>query len=82
MSSPVYFLVGGEASEAEADGTVRLSGGEAEGAQDVRGFGDAGGAGGTGGGGEVGLEGGEQILGDLAESYHPSILATRTRRIN
>ena len=30
----------------------------------------------------VGLEDGEQILLDLAESYHPSILATRTRRIN
>ena len=45
--------VGGEASEAEADGGVRLSGGEAEGAQDVGGFGDAGGAGRAGGGGEV-----------------------------
>ena len=76
------FGVGCEAAEAEADGGVGLGGGEAECAQDVRGFGDAGGAGGAGGGGEVGLEGGEQILRDLTESYHPSILATRTRRIN
>ena len=52
----VDFLVGGEGAEAEADGGVGLSGGEAEGAEDVGGFGDAGGAGGAGGGGEVGLE--------------------------
>ena len=52
VNSSFYFLVGGEATEAEADGGVGLCGGEAEGAEDVRGSGDAGGAGGAGGGGE------------------------------
>ena len=41
-------------AEAEADGGVGLGVGEAEGAEDMRGFRDAGGAGGAGGGGEVG----------------------------
>ena len=50
LSSFFYFRVGGEAAEAEADGGVGLGGGEAEGAEDVRGFGDAGGAGSGGGG--------------------------------
>ena len=54
----VDFGVSGEAAEAEADGGVGLGRGEAEGAEDVGGFGDAGGAGGGGGGGEVGMEGG------------------------
>ena len=42
------FGVSGETAEAEADGGVGLCGGEAEGAEDVRGFGDAGRAGGAG----------------------------------
>ena len=47
----------GEASELpESNGGVGLGGGEAEGAEDVRGFGDAGRAGGAGEGGEVRLE--------------------------
>ena len=49
----VDFGVSGEASEAESNGGVGLGGGEAEGTQDVRGFGDSGGASGAGGGGEV-----------------------------
>ena len=52
-SSLLYLLVGGEAAKAEADGGVALVGGEAEGAQDVGGFGGAGGAGGAGGGGRA-----------------------------
>ena len=45
-SGLLYLLVGGEAAKAEADGGVATVGGEADGAQDVRGFGGAGGAGG------------------------------------
>ncbi len=58
LSILFYLSVGGETTEAEADGGVQLGWGEAEGAEDVRGFGEARGTGGAGGGGEVELEGG------------------------
>ena len=80
MNSFFNFRVSGEASEAETNGGVGLGGGEAESAEDVGGFGDAGGAGGAGGGGEVGLEGGEQILGDKAKSKRFSFYCCQKQR--
>ena len=67
LSSFIDFRVGGEAAEAEADGGVGLVGGEAAGARRTcEGSGMPEGQAEPVEAAEVGLEGGEQILGDKA----------------